>query len=364
MSKHDAIVIGGGQAGLATARVLTAAGRTPVVLEAGPEPVGSWPHYYDSLTLFSPAGFSALPGMRFPGDPAHYPHRDEVVDYLRRYADRLDADIRTRHRVATVTRGGDGFVAHVADGSELSAPILVSATGGFGRAYRPPLPGLEAFEGTVLHAGNYRTPAPYAGQRVVIVGAGNTAVQIGAELAEHAHVTLATRSPVRFAPPHVLGHDVHFWAVRSGLDRLPLGPYLRTVPTSPVSDAGAYRAAIEAGRPDRRAMFTRIDADGVTWADGTREQVDTIILATGYRPNVPYLEDLGALDRDGRVLQRCGLSTTVPGLGYVGLEWQRSFGSATLRGVGRDARYVVRRLSRSVPDRVLSQVARGRPVAR
>jgi putative flavoprotein involved in K+ transport len=82
----DVIVIGAGQSGLAAAHALIVRGLRPVVLEAGPVPVGSWPHYYDSLTLFSPARYSSLPGLPFPGDPQRYPHRDEVVDYLRRYA--------------------------------------------------------------------------------------------------------------------------------------------------------------------------------------------------------------------------------------------------------------------------------------
>jgi putative flavoprotein involved in K+ transport len=366
MTTHDALVIGAGQAGLASARALQADGRRAVVLEAGPEPVGSWPRYYDSLRLFSPAAFSALPGLPFPGDPAHYPHRDEVVAYLRRYAERLTGrlggrlgvDIRTGHRVEALTRGGAGFVAHVADGAELTAPVVISATGGFGRAHLPPLPGLGGFEGRVLHAGEYREPTSYAGERVVIVGGGNSAVQIGAELAEHARVTLATRNPLRFAPPRLLGRDVHFWAVRTGLDRLPLGPYLRSIPTSPVSDSGAYRAAIEAGRPDRRPMFTRVDGRHVTWDDGTEEEIDTIVLATGYRPDVGYLTGLGALDSEGRVLHRQGISTTVPGLAYVGLEWQRSFGSATLRGVGRDARFVVRRLRSPSATRTPARVGR------
>ena len=97
MNSPDAIVVGAGQAGLAAARSLLARGLNPVVLEAGPEPVGSWPRYYDSLVLFSPARYSALPGLPFPGDPQRYPHRDEVVDYLRRYAATLDADTRIRH---------------------------------------------------------------------------------------------------------------------------------------------------------------------------------------------------------------------------------------------------------------------------
>ncbi|UQS25368.1 NAD(P)/FAD-dependent oxidoreductase [Amycolatopsis thermalba] len=93
-------------------------------------------------------------------------------------------------------------------------------------------------------------------------------------------------------------------------------------------------------------MFTAIDGDTVTWPDGTRERVDTILLATGFRPGLSYLDKLGALGPAGMPKQHRGLSTTHPGLGFVGLEWQRSFSSATIRGVGRDAAYLARRLLR------------------
>lgn len=346
----DAVVIGGGQAGLAAAHALRLAGRMPVVLEAGEEPVGSWPAYYDSLTLFSPARYSSLPGMPFPGDPEHYPHRDEVVDYLRRYAkrlaDELGVDLRTGHRVTAVRRERGEFVVDVQDGAALTAPVVIAASGAFGRPCRPALPGLDAFTGRVLHSADYRGPGPFAGQRVVVVGAANTAVQVGHELARHATVTLATRRPVRFAPRRPLGRDVHFWSVASGFDHLPIGHLIRNPPPMPVNDDGRYRRALDEGRPDQRRMFTAVDGDEVIWPDGTREHVDTILLATGYRPEVSYLDSLGALDASGVPRQRRGLSTTHRGLGYVGLEWQRSFASATLRGVGRDARYVVGGLAR------------------
>jgi putative flavoprotein involved in K+ transport len=89
-------------------------------------------------------------------------------------------------------------------------------------------------------------------------------------------------------------------------------------------------------------MFNRLDGTTASWPDGTTDHVDTIILATGYRPDLPYLQELGALDAAGRPHHRNGVSTTVPGLGFVGLEYQRSISSATLRGVGRDARTVLR----------------------
>ncbi|WP_046776628.1 flavin-containing monooxygenase [Streptomyces yangpuensis] len=346
MEHVEAVVIGGGQSGLASADALVRAGLKPVVLEASDRAAGSWPHYYDSLTLFSPSRFSALPGVPFGGDPDRYPHRDEVVAYLTRYADRLSADIRTGQRVAAVRAEGGGFIVELECGTLLSARAVVAASGSFGRPHRPDLPGLETFAGQVLHAADYRSPAPFAGQRVVVVGAGNSAVQIAAELARESRTTLATRAPVKFARQHLLGKDLHFWLTRTGLDTAPLGRLLRTPPAQPVLDDGRYRAALAAGSPDRRPMFQRLDGDEVTWADGATERLDALILATGYRPDLPYLAGLGgALDTSGRPRHRDGASPAHPGLALVGLEWQRSLSSNSLRGVGRDSERAARRLA-------------------
>ncbi|AIG80392.1 Putative FAD-dependent oxidoreductase [Amycolatopsis japonica] len=362
MNDHDAIIVGGGQAGLAAAQALRSRGLRPVILEADTEPVGSWPRYYDSLTLFSPARYSSLPGLPFPGDPEHYPHRDEVVDYLRRYAACLDTEIRTGHRVDTVTHDDGAFTVHAAGEPAFTAPILIAASGGFSKPFHPALPGMDTFTGNLLHSSDYRSPEPFAGQRVIVVGAGNSAVQIATELAGHAHVTLATRAPVKFAPQRPFGKDVHFWSAAVGFDHLPIGHLLKKPLTSPVNDPGVYKAAISQGRPDQRRMFTTIDGDTVAWPDGPREGVDTILFATGFRPGLSYLDGLGALARNDRPLHDRGLSTTHPGLAYVGLEWQRSFASATLRGVGRDAQYVAKRLlgSGSSPRTACCQSASAR----
>ncbi|HZG89228.1 MAG TPA: NAD(P)-binding domain-containing protein [Pseudonocardia sp.] len=344
MNSPDAIVVGAGQSGLAAAHALLARGLQPVVLEAGPEPVGSWPHYYDSLTLFSPARYSSLPGLPFPDDPQRYPHRDEVIDYLRRYAATLDADIRTDQRVTEVRADGEGFTVTTPSQS-LSTPLLIAASGGYGNPHRPDLSGLDAFTGQVLHAADYTSPQPFADQHVIVVGAGNSAVQIAVELARHARVTLATRAPVRYAPQRPLGRDIHFWSTALGIDHLPVGHLLRSKPGAPVLDDGSYRTAIDGGRPARRPMFTGIEGDTVTWPDGHQERVDTVLLATGYRPDLGYLAPLEALDDTGAPRHDRGLSSTHPGLGHVGLEWQRSLASATLRGVGRDADHVVARIA-------------------
>jgi putative flavoprotein involved in K+ transport len=346
MSDYDAVVIGGGQSGLAAAHALRREHLRTAVLEASDEPVGSWPHYYDSLTLFSPAKYSALPGLPFPGDGDRYPHRDEVVDYLRRYAKILDVDIHVNQRVATVVHDGRLYTATTDTGESFTAPRIVAATGGFGSPHIPTLPGQDGFTGTIIHASTSRSPADHDGEDVIVVGAGNSAVQIAAELADTARVTLAARTPPKFVPQRPLGRDMHFWFTVTGLDTLPIGHLLRRPPTAPVFDTGRYRTALAAGKPQARGMFTGLDGRTALWPDGTTTGVDTIILATGYTPHLPYLTDLGALTDNGLPHHRKGLSTTHPGLGYVGLEWQRSLSSASLRGVGRDARYLVRRMVR------------------
>jgi putative flavoprotein involved in K+ transport len=346
MTRVDIVIVGGGQAGLAAAYAARRAGLSPTLLEAGPEPVGSWPRYYDSLTLFSPARYSELPGRRFGGDRDRYPTRDEVVDYLRAYAAALDADIRCHERVERVGSDADSLLVESASGLSLRSRLVIAATGSFGAPHRPALPGLDRFAGTVIHASEYRDPRAFADRRALVVGGGNSAVQIAAELARVAHVTLTTRSPLNFNPQRPLGRDLHWWLTRSGLDSAPIGGWLRGR-TTPVLDDGRYRAAIAAGRPDHRPLLEQLDGHDVVWSDGEREPVDAVILATGYRPHLPYLAGTGALNVDGEPLHRAGVSTAIRGLGYVGLEYQRSIASATLRGGARDAARVIRRLQRA-----------------
>ncbi|MEV0131732.1 NAD(P)/FAD-dependent oxidoreductase [Dactylosporangium sp. NPDC050688] len=345
MTRADLVVIGGGQAGLATASIAVSRGLAPLVLDAQAVPGGSWPRYYDSLTLFSPARFSSLLGLPFPGDPDRYPLRDEVVDYLTSYATRLDAEVRFGQRVDRVVGSAGGFMVTTAAGGVVEAGAVVAASGGFGSPFRPPLPGLDTFAGSVLHSAQYRDPVPFAGARVVVVGGGKSAVQIAVELAGVAHVSIATRRPLRWQPQRILGRDFHWWLTRTGLDSSRLGPWLARG-TVPVIDDGRYRAAVRSGRPEHRTLFERVDGEHVVWPDGARERVDAIVLATGYRSDLSYLAGTGALDAHGVPLHAGGVSTSVPGPGYVGLERQRSFASATLRGVGRDAAHVLDQFTR------------------
>lgn len=339
------LIVGGGQSGLAAARAGRDQGWNPVVLEAGPNPSGSWPRYYDSLRLFSPRRFSGFPGYAFPGVANAYPTRDEVVEFLHGYARWLGVEIRGDARVVRVVADGPRFVAEIADGTVLTGDAVVAASGSFDNPHVPTLPGVNQYEGETLHVAEYRSPDAYAGKRVVVVGAGNSAIQVAYELASHARTTLAVRERIRFAPQVIAGRDLHWWLRSTSADLLPTALVKRVIKGTPVIDAGKYRDALADGRPDQRPMFRAFTPDGVVWADGERERVDTVIFATGYRPNFPYLTSLGALDDAGLPHQDRGIATGVPGLAFLGLEFQRSFSSNTLRGVHRDAGYVLRALS-------------------
>lgn len=339
---YDVIVVGGGQAGLTMGYRLDKKGLRYLILNASAEPTGSWPNYYDSLVLFSPAEYSSLPGLRFPGDPKRYPKRDEVAAYLKEYAGHFGLSIINNTRVTNIKQEGALFRLIDTDGESFLARTVAAATGSFGYPYLPQIKGHEKFKGKALHAFSYKNPEPYKNQRIIVVGAGNTAVQVGVELAEVSDVTLAVKSRVRYFPQRFLGKDFHFWAKITGLDHV---RWLKDQGT-PVLDTGKYRAAVKTGRPGVKKMFTEFTETGVIWSDGKTETIDTVIFATGYRPNLDYLNELGASGPMNNNGSRFGVSKRVPGLFYIGFSGQRSFSSATLRGVGPDSAYVVKRLLR------------------
>jgi putative flavoprotein involved in K+ transport len=350
MTNHyDVLVIGAGQAGLAAGYHLQRANLKFAILEASSQPTGSWPAYYDSLKLFSPARYSSLPGLAFPGNPEHYPTRDEVVAYLRQYASHFHLPIIVQACVHNISRApGDVFQVQTVDGRLFTANYLVAATGAFNKPYFPTLPGQEGFKGQILHTASYRHPEPFIGKRVIVVGAGNSAVQVAVELAQHTQVTLTSREPVRFRSQRIWGKDVHFWLTLSRLDTIPTRIYDLSKGASGVLDTGIYQEAMRARKPAYRPMFTGFTEDGVIWSDGTNEPVDAVIFATGYRPNLDFLAALNEIQPNGYPKQREGISTHTPGLYYVGLSMQRSHASATIRGVGNDAAHVVKHIKQAL----------------
>jgi putative flavoprotein involved in K+ transport len=346
---YDVIVIGGGQAGLAMGYHLQKAGHRFLILEAGERAVGSWANYYESLSLFSPAEYSNLPAYRFKGDPKRYPSRDEVIQYLADYAQHFNLPIQTNTRVECVTRNEKRFIVETNQGN-FEALAIVAATGSFSRPNLPHYPNQELFKGTIIHSSQYKNPEPFKDKRVIVVGAGNSSIQIAYELMQHTNTSIASQAPIQFRKQITYGRDLHFWLKWTGIDYFPTMLWTKVVQKAllktGVLDTGKYQAAISAGKPDERRMFKEFTENGVIWEDGSEETVDAVIYATGFSPNLPYLEGLGALDENGNPLHLLGASTTVDGLYYLGLSNQVSIGSATLRGVGRDGRIIINRINR------------------
>ncbi|KAA0965659.1 NAD(P)/FAD-dependent oxidoreductase [Sporosarcina sp. ANT_H38] len=339
----DSIVIGAGQSGLATAYYLKNKGLKYLVLEKSNQTAGSWPLYYDSLKLFSPVQYSSLPGLRFLGDIDLYPTKIEVMSYLNTYAQKFELNISTGKTVTEVLKTKELFLIKTEEGELFKAKTIISATGSFDSPDVPNIMDIETFHGEIIHSSQYLNPEPYVNKRVIVVGAGNSAVQIAYELREKSQVTLATREPIKFIPQRILGKDIHYWFSATGLDYFPFANKLAF--NTSVIDRNIFKRAIMNNNPDRRDMFVSINKYGVTWESDEEEKVDTIIFATGYQPNVNYLYPLqGALDEKGIPVHQEGASTSNKGLFYVGLPGQRSFSSATLRGVGKDAKYIVNKV--------------------
>ncbi|WP_309573439.1 NAD(P)/FAD-dependent oxidoreductase, partial [Deinococcus sp.] len=341
----DSVVIGAGSAGLAAAYWLQRCGLSFTVLEAGAAATGSWPAYYRSLTLFTPARHSALPGLPFPGDPERYPSRDDMAAYLQTYAGHFAFPVEAHAEVIDVRRQAGHFTVTMRDGRRWAARSVVAASGTFRRPHMPELPGMDSTLVKLLHSAQYRDPEPYAGRRVIVVGAGNSAAQIAAELGRVAQVTLAVRRPPRLFPQRPLGHDLTDWLSWSGIERVPVGRLGRVPDVQPVIAVPGLRSVLGGQNPDIRPMFKTFTAHGVRWPDGVTESVDTVIFATGYSWNAGYLPRM-ATDDHGEPRQRAGLSTGLPGLAFVGLPGQRTVASGTVRAAGPDAGAVVTSLSR------------------
>ncbi|MEU2117040.1 ArsO family NAD(P)H-dependent flavin-containing monooxygenase [Streptomyces sp. NPDC016459] len=339
----DVVVIGGGQAGLAAGYHLRRLGLEFVVLDAQAAPGGAWQHAWDSLHLFSPAAYSSLPGRLMPPQPGRtYPDAAHVVDYLVDYEQRYELPVIRPVRVEAVRPDGE-FLRVEGDAGTWPGRTVISATGTWWRPFMPAVPGRTEFEGVQLHTVQYRSPADVAGQKVLVVGGGNSGAQIAADLAHATDLTWVTRRPARFLADDIDGRALfdHATARRRALDEgrtdtggvASLGDIVAVPPVREARDAGLLKA---------QPMFHRLTRTGVEWADGTRADVDAIVWCTGFRPALSHLAPLGLRGPRGHIPAAGTQALGDPRLHLLGYGDWTGPASATLIGVGRPARDAAR----------------------
>ncbi|MGW6270734.1 ArsO family NAD(P)H-dependent flavin-containing monooxygenase [Streptomyces sp. NPDC055060] len=342
----DVVVIGGGQAGLAAGYHLRRQGVGFVILDAQSTPGGAWRHTWDSLHLFSPAAFSSLPGRPMPAQSGEtYPDAGHVANYLADYEQRYDLPVQHPVQVNAVRPEGERLRVE-ADAGAWSARAVISATGTWWRPFLPAVAGRGMFAGRQLHTVGYRSPADFAGQRVVVVGGGNSGAQIAADLAlAGIELTWVTQRPARFLADDIDGRALFDAATarRRALDQgaadtggvASLGDIVAVPPVRAARDGGLLKAA---------PMFQRLVADGVQWADGSRAEADAVIWCTGFRPALSHLAPLGLRGSRGRIPTEGTRALGEPRLHLLGYGDWTGPASATLIGVGRPARDAARQI--------------------
>lgn len=350
---HDVIVIGGGQAALAAGFYLRRTGLEFTLVDDQAQPGGAWRHGWPSLRLFSPARHSSLPGWLMP-DAANgiYPTRDETIAYLTEYERRYALPIRRNVRVLAVHTDGTPAANDAPDWSplrlvtsqgEMHARHVISATGTWSNPVWPELPGREGFAGQCIHSATYPGAEWYRGKRVLVIGGGNSGAQIFADLLDVAEVQWCLRDEPTFLPDDVDGQylfeqgTARYKALQEGRTPAPPRSLGDVVMVSPV------RAARDAGRLTWRRLPQRLTRHGVLWPDGREEPVDAIIAATGFRPALRHLAPALTTDHSGRIPLLDG-RTGHPGIHLLGYGDWTGFASATLIGVGRNAKAVVERI--------------------
>jgi putative flavoprotein involved in K+ transport len=340
----DVIVIGAGQSGLAIGYHLAQQNARFVVLDRAAELGDSWRSRWDSLRLFSPAQYDGLPGMAFPAPADTYPSKDQVADYLASYATSFELPVQVDCAVTRLEHLGDRFAAHTNQGT-LQARQVVVATGPF---QYPAVPvaladGLDP-DTLQLHSADYRNPSQIPSGPVVVVGAGNSGLQIADELADEHPVHLAVGASMLELPQRILGMDLFWWLTKLGVmtktaDSL-LAKRMRARGDLIIgSSLKALRSRGVTIRP--RVMST--SPEGVVFADGVGMAPASVVWATGFRSDYGWI-DIPGVTSDGTVVHRRGI-TNVPGLYFVGLTWQHTRGSALLGFVQHDAAWLAGKIS-------------------
>jgi putative flavoprotein involved in K+ transport len=345
----DALVIGGGQAGLAIGHYLSRQGRQFLILDASTRIGDGWRTRWDSLRLFTPAKYNGLPGVPFPADPLSFPAKDQMADYLEQYAAASSLPVLTGVRVERLWHEGGVYVA-AANGNRWEARTVVLATGAERKPKLPPF--AAGLDGSIVHfhSSSYKNPEQLQDGPVLVVGLGNSGAEIALEVSR-THPTLVAANPPREMP---FKHGRTAARFILPLVRF-VGLHVLTLGT-PAGRKAAPQFR-DHGAPLIRTRARDLAAAGVTFVprvrgvqdglplleDGSQPTVANVIWCTGFQEDLQWLDPALAAAA-GEARQHGGEVQDPPGLYFVGRNFQHSAASATVTGSVHDARRVAGRI--------------------
>jgi putative flavoprotein involved in K+ transport len=343
----ETLIIGAGQAGLATARHLQLNGRSCLVIDANERVGDGWRRQWDTLKLSSPAKYDGLPGLPFPAPAWSFPGKDDVADYFESYAEKFDLPVRLNTRVDRLAAHGDGYAATCGEHT-IFADNVVVATGTFGRA--PHIPDFaDELDPMIMqmHSSEYRRPAQLREGAVLVVGGSHSGADIAYEVATDHPTILCGRDPgqiptrlespmFRIVFPMLLFVFKHVLTRRTPMGRKEMedirnhgGPMLR-VKRSDLLERGVERL-------HERVVGVK---NGLPVLEGGRVlDVANVVWCTGFRQAYGWI-DLPIVGEDGWPKEMRGVVDVSPGLYFAGLGFQYSAASMFIAGAGRDAAFV------------------------
>ena len=352
VERYETVIIGGGQAGLATGYHLAKAGRRFIILDANTRVGDAWRKRWDSLRLFTPAELNGLPGARFPARNWTFPTKDEMADFLEAYATRFQLPVRTGTRVERLSRSGERFVVQTAK-TTFEADTVVVASGAY-QDRRIPDFALDLEPRIMqLHSSEYRNPAQLRPGGVLVVGAGNSGCEIALDVARTHTTFLAGR--YQRSPGGPSRHPL------MNLIAMPIIRHLLTIDT-PIGRKA--RAAEHGGTPVERVTRKMLAAAKVelvgrvesvrdghpVLADGAMPDVANVIWCTGFTAGLDWV-DLPIHDERGNPREVRGVSTDVAGLYFVGRPFQYALISESVGGSARDSGYIAKQILRGATTR-------------
>ncbi|TDE09358.1 ArsO family NAD(P)H-dependent flavin-containing monooxygenase [Dyadobacter psychrotolerans] len=341
MELYDLIIIGGGQSALACGYFLRRANLKYIILDDQMQGGGAWQHVWDTLTLFSPAQHSSLPGWMMPKSEHEFPSKKEVLDYLDAYQKRYDLNIQHGIKVQDVQKEGKIFTVF-SDQGKYHSKTVISATGTFQKPFVPNVPGKDQFKGQQQHSSQYVNADPFINKKVLIVGAGNSGAQILAEVSKVANTVWAAEKEPEFLPDDVDGRvlfdvaSAKYHAMKEGKEFNAAQYNVGNIVMVPAVKEARSRGVLKT-RPTFKTMY----GNGVTWPHGSHEAFDVVIWCTGFGFATDHLTNLGILKEKGKADCEGTRSKEVTGLWMVGYGSFTGYASATLIGVGRSARQTV-----------------------